>query len=218
MGIAERREREKDTQQRMRRKQLLEAAKRVFHTKGFSAATVEDIAQEAELSAAALYLYFKNKDDLYVSLNLQLLEYLSDRLEGLYKQEELKAGEKLHGLKDLLYDVYDMDPLILINLFHLQASDGLKNLPPERLGQLNALAANCVKSLANIFKQGIAEGSFEKHHPTALADIVWIIFNGTVLWEGSKRMVNPKKDFLKQTLDLALDIFGRGIEAGRQLT
>ena len=214
MGIAERKERERDLQQKMRRKQILDAAKRVFHAKGFSAATMEDIAQEAELSPAAIYLYFKNKDDLYVSLNLQLLEYLSDRLERLHLQEGLDAEEKVETLKGLVYDVYNFDPLILINLFHLQASDGLKNLPPERLSQLNELAGKSLRNLAGIFDQGKDEGSYEDYHSTALADIIWIIFTGAVVWEESKRMINPHKDYLKSTLDFAIDILRRGIRKG----
>jgi AcrR family transcriptional regulator len=213
LGIAERREREKDFQQKMRRKQILDAAKRVFHTKGFNAATIEDIAKQAELSPAAIYLYFKNKDDLYASLNLQLLEYLSNRLEGLYRKEGLNADEKLEALKDLLYDVFKFDPLILINLFHLQASEGLINLSAERSNQLNELAGKCLRSLAKIFKQGIEEGRFIELHPIALGDIIWGVFTGAVLWEESKRMTDPRKDYLKQTLDLAIDIFSRGIRA-----
>jgi len=218
VGIAERREREKDLQQKMRRKQILDAAKRLFYEKGFSAATIEDIAQEAELSPAAIYLYFKNKDDLYASLNLQLLEYLAERLEGLYAEEGLNAEEKLEALKDLLYDVFNFDPLILINLFHLQASDGLKNLSPDRTGQLNELAAKCLRSLGKIFEQGIAEGRFVKHNTIALGDIIWTIFTGVVLWEESKRMINPRKDYLKQTLALAIDIFSRGLKKEKVLT
>ena len=214
MGITERKERERDLQQKMRRKQILNAAKRLFHAKGFTAATMEDIAQEAELSPAAIYLYFKNKDDLYVSLNLQLLEYLSDRLERLYLQEGLDAEEKVEALKELFYDVYDFDPLILINLFHLQASDGLRNLPPTRLSQLNELAGKSLRNLAGIFDQGKEEGRYEDYHSTALADIVWIIFTGAVLWEESKRMINPHKDYLKDTLDLAIEILRRGIRKG----
>ena len=214
MGIVERKERERDLQQKMRRKQILNAAKRLFHAKGFTAATMEDIAQEAELSPAAIYLYFKNKDDLYVSLNLQLLEYLSDRLERLYLQEGLDAEEKVEALKELFYDVYDFDPLILINLFHLQASDGLRNLPPTRLSQLNELAGKSLRNLAGIFDQGKEEGRYEDYHSTALADIVWIIFTGAVLWEESKRMINPHKDYLKDTLDLAIEILRRGIRKG----
>jgi len=218
VGIAERKEREKDLQQKMRRKQILEAAKRLFYEKGFSAATIEDIAQEAELSPAAIYLYFKNKDDLYASLNLQLLGYLAERLEALYAEKGLNAQKKLETLKDLLYDVFNFDPLILINLFHLQASDGLRNLSPKRTGQLNALAAKCLRSLAKIFEQGIAEGRFHEHNPIALADIIWIIFTGSVLWEESKRMISPKKDYLKQTLGLALDILSLGLRKEEALS
>ena len=213
MGIAERREREKDIQQKIRRKQILDAAKRLFYTKGFSAATIEDIAQEAELSPAAIYLYFKNKDDLYASLSLQFLEYMAERFEGLYRDKVLSAEEKLDALKDVLYDIFNFDPIILINLFHLQASDGLKKLSPERTSQINKMGAKCLRSLSKIFNQGIEEGRFVKHNPTALGDLIWIIFTGAVLWEESKRMINPRKDYLKQTLDLAIEIMGRGIKA-----
>jgi AcrR family transcriptional regulator len=211
LGIAERKQREKETQQRVRRKQILDAAKRVFHSRGFSGTTVEDIAKGAELSPAALYLYFKNKDDIYVSLNLQLLEYLSGRLEKLSIQRNIGAEEKIVVLKNLLRDVYDFDPLILINLFHLQASDGLEKLPPERVSQLNTLAGKSLRSLAMIFDQGKAEGRLADYPSIALADIVWIIFTGAVLWEESKRMINPDKNYLKSTLSIALDIFKKGI-------
>jgi AcrR family transcriptional regulator len=53
MGIQERKEREKER----RRQQIMVAAKRVFSNKGFSKATMEDIAQEAELSPGTLYLF-----------------------------------------------------------------------------------------------------------------------------------------------------------------
>jgi len=211
LGIAERKQREKETQQRVRRKQILDAAKRVFHTRGFSGATVEDIAKAAELSPAALYLYFKNRDDIYVSLNLQLLEYLSGRLDILSTQEDIDAEEKIAVFKDLLCDVYHFDPLILINLFHLQASDGIENLPPERISELNALARKSLQSLARIFDQGKEEGLLADYPSIALADIVWIIFTGAVLWEESKRMINPDKNYLKPTLGIALDIFKKGI-------
>ena len=154
MGIVERREREKDMQKRMRRRQILDAAKRVFHNKGFSAATVEDIAQEAELSPAALYLYFKNKDDIYVSLNLQLLEYLSDSLEKLYRQEGIKPDEKLITLKDVLYDVFQFDPLILINLFHLQCENSITARVYDVMACGSFLLSQSTPALEETFRVG----------------------------------------------------------------
>ena len=60
MGIRERKEREKER----RRQQITVAAKKVFSDKGFNRATMDDIANEAELSPGTLYLYFKNKEEL----------------------------------------------------------------------------------------------------------------------------------------------------------
>ena len=71
MGIQERKEREKER----RRQQIMVAAKRVFSEKGFNKATMEDIAQEAELSPGTLYLYFKNKDALVAEI-VQLIPAL----------------------------------------------------------------------------------------------------------------------------------------------
>ncbi|MCJ7808839.1 MAG: hypothetical protein MUP26_01130 [Desulfobulbaceae bacterium] len=79
---------------------------------------------------------------------------------------------------------------------------------------MNELAGKSLRNLAGIFDQGKDDGRYEDYHSTALADIVWIIFTGAVLWEESKRMINPHKDYLKGTLDLAIDIFRRGIRKG----
>jgi hypothetical protein len=38
-----------------------------------------------------------------------------------------------------------------------------------------------------------------------------MIFTGAVLWEESKRMINPDKEYLRPTLDMAIDIFKKGI-------
>lgn len=54
MGIEERKEREK----KMRRRQIIDAAEKIFAAKGFSGATIENIAEEAELSPASLQVVF----------------------------------------------------------------------------------------------------------------------------------------------------------------
>ncbi len=119
MGIQERKEREKER----RRQQIMVAAKRVFTNKGFSKATMEDIAQEAELSPGTLYLYFKNKEELYASLSLRILQYLLIRVEHVNDEKDAGPEEKLRALMDAMYDVYEFDPLIIINMFHLQSSE-----------------------------------------------------------------------------------------------
>jgi len=207
MGIQERKEREKAR----RRQQIIVAAKRVFSAKGFNKATMEDIAKEAELSPGTIYLYFKNKDELYASLSLRILHYLYLRVEQL-NSEDIAAKKKLDALKDVLYDVYEFDPLIVINMFHLQSSETLKNLSPKLLGEIKELSQKALGVMANIFQDGIESGDFIDLHPVAMADIVWALFSGIILWEESKRILNSDKDYLKNTLGMAFDVFSRGIK------
>ncbi|WP_319525381.1 TetR/AcrR family transcriptional regulator [uncultured Desulfosarcina sp.] len=207
MGIQERKERERER----RRQQIMVAAKRVFTEKGFGKATMEDIAKEAELSPGTLYLYFKNKDELYASLSLRILQYLTIRLEHVNAEPLEDARQLLTALKEAMFDVYEFDPLILINMFHMQSSETLRNLSPELLKEIEILSRNSLQVMAGIFEAGIQRKMFVNKHPTAVADILWSLFSGIVLWETSKRIINDEKNFLKDTFDTAFDIFSHGI-------
>lgn len=207
MGIHERKERERER----RRQQIMVAAKRVFSQKGFSKSTMEDIAREAELSPGTLYLYFKNKDELYASLSLRILQYLLIRLEHVSNDKTLQPRERLQALKEAMYDVYNFDPLILINMFHLQSSETLKNLSPELLADIKELSGKSLESMAALFEDGIKSGVFIDKHPIAIADIIWSMFSGVILWEESKRVLNEEKNYLKETLETAFEILERGI-------
>lgn len=207
MGIQERKEREKER----RRQQIIVAAKRVFSAKGFTKATMEDIAKEAELSPGTIYLYFKNKDELYASLSLRILQYLNIRLDHVAQQKGLATDERIQALKEAMFDVYNFDPLVVINMFHLQSSETLKNLSPELLAEIKQLSQSSLKVISEIFAAGIQDGVFIDKHPVALADVLWALFSGVVLWEESKKIINGEKDYVKETLEVAFDIFGRGI-------
>jgi AcrR family transcriptional regulator len=207
MGIRERKERERER----RRQQIMVAAKRVFTDKGFSKATMEDIAKEAELSPGTLYLYFKNKDELYASLSLRILQYLMIRLEHVSAEPAPDATQRLLALKNAMYDVYEFDPLILINMFHMQSSETLKKLSPDLLQQIESLSRSALKVMSDIFEDGINKNRFIGHRPNAIADILWSLFSGIVLWETSKRIINGNEDVIKETFDTAFEIFSRGI-------
>lgn len=64
MGIEERKEREKQR----RRNVILDAAEKVIFSEGIEQATMQEIADEAELSKGTLYLYFKSKNELYMAI------------------------------------------------------------------------------------------------------------------------------------------------------
>ncbi len=208
MGIQERKERERER----RRQQIMVAAKRVFATKGFNRTTMEDIATEAELSPGTLYLYFKNKDELYASLSLRILQYLLIRLESVNSESELNPGQRISALKDAMYDVYEFDSLILLNMFHLQSSETLNTLTPQLLSEIRELSHKSVETMAQIFQDGVDKGYFINKNPVAFANVIWALFTGTVLLEESKRVFHDDTDYLKQTLELAFEIISRGLK------
>ncbi len=187
------------------------AAKRVFSVNGFSKSTMEDIAREAELSPGTIYLYFKNKDELYASLSLRILQYLNVRIKHVLEDRNLQPEQYIDALKQAMFDVYDFDSLIVINLFQLQSSETLKNLSPELLEEIIELSRTSLRTMASIFEIGIQRGIFIDKHPFALADILWALFSGIILWEESKKIINEDKDYLKVTLDLAFELLERGI-------
>jgi AcrR family transcriptional regulator len=206
MGITERKHREKE----QRRQQIMVAAKKLFASKGFNRATIEDIAKEAELSAGTLYLYFKNKDELFAGLSIKILRYLITRLEKLCAERDLTSNQRLSALKDVLYDACAFDSWILINTFRLQASDTLQNLSPELVAEIDTHTRKIVSIMAEIFKQGISTGAFVDRPPNVVASVLWAVFSGAVLFDESQRNMDENSRPLL-TLDSAFEIFSRGI-------
>jgi len=76
----------------LRRNQLTRAAYKVVSRKGYYNFTVRDIAKEAGLSTGLVHYYFKNKDDLLVSvlrvMNENLRSYLAKALEQIEDPKE----------------------------------------------------------------------------------------------------------------------------------
>jgi AcrR family transcriptional regulator len=194
-----------------RRQQIIAASKRVFVSKGVSKATIKEIAEEAELSPGTLYIYFKNKDELYSALSIRMLKHLSLRLQRVKEGKEMSHEQRITAVKDALCEAYKIDPPVFVTLSHLQASETLENISPDLLGQIMGLSRQSLDTLADVFAKGINDGNIQNRDPQQLAMVLWAMFSGLVLWEESKRALDPRKDFLKPTLDVAFEVFGRGI-------
>ena len=63
-----------DNVKSLKRKQILAAALIVFSRYGYKRTTMNDIAQNTGISRAALYLYYKNKEEIFRSLAYDLHE------------------------------------------------------------------------------------------------------------------------------------------------
>jgi AcrR family transcriptional regulator len=72
-----------------RRNQILDAATQVFAEKGFHGATIKEIARLAGIADGTIYIYFKNKPDLF----LAILERLNEKERQGPDLAEVLGGE-----------------------------------------------------------------------------------------------------------------------------
>jgi TetR/AcrR family transcriptional regulator, fatty acid metabolism regulator protein len=70
-----------------KRSRILHAAVKVFARRGYFASRVADVARRAGVADGTIYLYFRNKEDILVSL---FDEVMSEHLEG--KRREVEPG------------------------------------------------------------------------------------------------------------------------------
>ncbi len=149
------------------------AAKDLFLSKGFSSTTMEDIGKKAELSPATIYLYFKNKEEVYVSLNLITLHYLLDKIKRIHTKSNLSVMEKILQFKNAIYSTYRYDPSILRNIMHVQIEDTLLTISSDLVDRIKNVSQQLMGMIASVYEEGVRQGKFRKGHGMAHADIMW---------------------------------------------
>lgn len=91
MSKEDRKAREKER----RSNQIIDAAERIIFSKSLEQATMDEIAAEAELSKGTLYLYFKNKTELYLAIAQRGSDLLNSRFAKVFAGEHDHTGIEL---------------------------------------------------------------------------------------------------------------------------
>src|SRR5205085_11542491 len=100
---------ERKAQERQaRRRRIQEAARTVFSERGYAGASIELIARAAQLSVGAIYLYFRSKEDLYVSLIEDTLTVFDVDMAQLRERTEIP--NRLRETWDVLVRWAEKDP------------------------------------------------------------------------------------------------------------
>jgi AcrR family transcriptional regulator len=99
MTSAGRRELEKER----RRNDILNAAEKLFFSKGFENVSLNEIAKELQLGRSTLYLYFENKEELFFAIVLRGALILHKMILNEVKNSNT-AFEKLTAFRKAYYD------------------------------------------------------------------------------------------------------------------
>src|SRR5512144_1222300 len=90
-----------------KRERILSAAERIFARHGFFAAKVSDVAKEAGVADGTIYLYFKNKDDLLISLFERRMQQVNEALRAAVGKVKTPREQLRAFVKEYLQLVHD---------------------------------------------------------------------------------------------------------------
>ena len=105
-----------------REKVIIDAALKVFSTKGYASTRMADIAREANMSYGLVYHYFENKEKLFDAIMEDWWTGFYDELEML-KKSDMSTEEKLAEIICYLLKVYENKPN-QISIFVTEVSRG----------------------------------------------------------------------------------------------
>lgn len=155
-----------------RKRKICNAAKALFHQKGYRV-TMREIADKTKLSQPALYLYFKNKDELYIETILEGFGSLEAKT-----CEAIASAKGIEGrLKALFYAFVEhslQNRGYFRNTQHYFAEDFDQSISSELVERVTGEMSRITEPWVELVQEGIEEGLFKKElNATAFIVLLW---------------------------------------------
>ena len=182
---------------------IKEAATRVFSKKGFYNSTIADVAKVAEVAEGTIYLYFKNKDDLLISIFEGSMDYFIQVVTSELEPEK-DPREKLRKFINLHLKLVEKNPDLaqVLQIELRQSSKFMKEYEGGKFGEY----LNVVRT---ILEEGREQGVFRQDiEPRILRRTIF----GAVDEMALDWLLMPKKKYSLEVCAQQLsDLFLKGI-------
>ena len=83
--------------------EILEAAFTEFARNGYAATTLDQIAERAGVTKGTIYVYFENKEHLFISMVRELTKATLDTVHGMFERHEGSTASLLRALFGFIY-------------------------------------------------------------------------------------------------------------------
>lgn len=156
-------------------KQIIEAAVKVIAENGYHSAQVSKIAREAGVADGTIYLYFKNKEDILISLFKEKMGQFVNRISLSIKDKE-QADEKLYSLIDMHFrQLAENHQLAVVTQLELRQS----NL--QLRYQINEVLKPYFNIIDQIIIQGMEQNLFQSNlHLSLVRQMIFGTLDETV--------------------------------------
>jgi TetR/AcrR family fatty acid metabolism transcriptional regulator len=184
--------------------QIIDAAVRVFARKGYYNSRVSDIAREAGIAAGTIYLYFKTKDDILVTL---FRDKMAEFVGALRKAIacEPNAASKVHRLVSLHFSMLEENPDLaeVVQVELRQGQKFFRGASSQEIGAYFAL-------IGSVLEEGVAQGRFRSDLPVKVA--TKMLF-GAMDQMATSWVLGKRGYQLVATADAVAEIFLQGVAA-----
>ena len=187
-----------------KRAAILAAATRVFASRGFFGAQVADIARVAGVAAGTVYLYFRNKDDLLVSIfERTMREAIAEGRTALDGVAD--PVERLRRLARLHLDRMgrDRDLAVVFQVELRQSTKFMERFSATQLREYLGLIRDSIAAgqTAGVFRRGL--------NPTVAAKV----FFGALDEMATNWILSHRKYSLADDAEAVVDLFVNGVKA-----
>lgn len=181
---------------------ILDVARRLFTSRGYLGASMDEVALQAGVGKGTIYRYFTDKEGLFYALVLPELRVLAEESEAI-ATAQLTCYEKLNRLARCSVTFYArLNPLLSVMFNEASAFSGQH---PETQ-QLNEALR---QATASIVRQGVDDGLLSSANIQLAADVFWYL--GRVLFYHSPKLFESENSAVthEEILRLFLNGFGR---------
>lgn len=159
----------------LRRGEILQAAERIFLAEGYPGATIRKIADEVGVSSTALYMHFRDKDEI-------LLEICDHAIALLLKQNSEIAARPIDAVARvrLMLDAYMTFALENPNAYQLVFRGQGGIVSEHRQAATEALGDRCYEVWVGTVREFAATGRLRTGTADSAAQSMWAACHGLV--------------------------------------
>lgn len=177
---------------------ILSVSAALFLEKGYDKTSMQDIVNALGMSKGAIFHHFKSKEDVLDAVMERQFEHVVKTMRGWFAEMEgLTAAEKLRRL-------------LMRNLTNNEMVRDSNNIATTMSRSphliLRIMQGNLKKSapiVAQIFREGIEDGSITTEFPDECAEVFLLLFNiwcDTYVFEGDMPTVRKRLRFLQHLM------------------
>jgi AcrR family transcriptional regulator len=158
---------------------ILDAAERLFLSRGYAATTMEDLAETADVAVGSIYAHFGGKEGVYSALVDRALE-----LDRRYSEEGFAAGDK--ALERLVgmgegYLRFAREHPAYFRLFRFPPPDRPSAAEaPGPAARIAERISDEVARMAGLLAEAAEEGVIRPVDPEPMARFMWAAWDGVI--------------------------------------